>query len=150
LSIDKEYKNIEAVYEWGTYKDYDMLRVRLYHTKSGNRVFKEPMLLATNLSVDGFLMAFLVFERYLHRWKIESVFRFLKQVLGWEEFLVQDWESIKNLIGLAFFVGGYFYETEDLLTKDPQIIWLAELGGGKGKVTRGYILRGIAELLEFE
>jgi hypothetical protein len=148
--LDKEYKNIEAVYEWGTCKDYDMLRVRLYHTKSGNRVFKEPMLLATNLSIDGFLIAFLVFELYLHRWKIESVFRFLKQVLGWEEFLVQDWESIKNLISLAFFVGGYFYEIEDLLTKDPQIIWLAELGGGKGKVTRGYILRGIAKLLEIK
>jgi hypothetical protein len=148
--LDKEYKNIEAVYEWGTCKDYDMLRVRLYHTKSGNRVFKEPMLLATNLSIDGFLIAFLVFELYLHRWKIESVFRFLKQVLGWEEFLVQDWESIKNLISLAFFVGGYFYEIGDLLTKDPQIIWLAELGGGKGKVTRGYILRGIAKLLEIK
>lgn len=148
--LDKEYKNIEAVYEWGTCKDYDMLRVRLYHTKSGNRVFKEPMLLATNLSIDGFLIAFLVFELYLHRWKIESVFRFLKQVLGWEEFLVQDWESIKNLISLAFFVGGYFYEIGDLLTKDRQIIWLAELGGGKGKVTRGYILRGIAKLLEIK
>jgi hypothetical protein len=47
-------------------------------------------------------------------------------------------------------VGGYFYEIGDLLTKDPQIIWLAELGGGKGKVTRGYILRGIAKLLEIK
>ncbi|WP_154658352.1 transposase [Eisenibacter elegans] len=64
----------------------------------------------------------MVFELYLHRWKIESVFRFLKQVLGWEEFLVQDWESIKNLGSLAFFVGDYFYEVKDLLTKDPQII----------------------------
>lgn len=146
--LDKEYNNLEAVYEWGTYNEYDMLRVRLYHTKSGKRVFKEPMLLITNLEIEGSLMAFLVFELYLHRWKIESVFRFLKQVLGWEEFLVQDWESIKNLISLAFFVGGYFYEIEDQLTKDPQIIWLAELGGGKGKVTRGYILRGIAKLLE--
>jgi hypothetical protein len=45
-------------------------------------------------------------------------------------------------------VGVYFYEIEDLLTKDPQIIWLAELCGGKDKVTRGYILRGIAKLLE--
>ncbi len=146
--LDKEYHEIEAVYEWGTYGDYDMLRVRLYHGTSGRKVFQEPMLLVTNLAMEGFLMAFLVFELYLHRWKIESVFGFLKQVLGWEEFLIQDWESIKNLITLAFFVGGYFYEIEDQLTKDAQIIWLAELGGGKGKVTRGYILRGIAKLLE--
>jgi hypothetical protein len=146
--LEKEYKNVEAVYEWGDYQDYAMLRVRLYHRESGKRVFKEPMLLITNLEIEGFLMAFLVFELYLHRWKIESVFRFLKQVLGWEEFLIQDWESIKNLISLAFFIGGYFYEIEDQLTQDPQMIWLAELGGGKGKVTRGYILRGIAKLLE--
>ena len=153
--LDKEYHDLEAVYEWGAYQGYDMLRVSLYHSKSGNRVFKEPMMLCTNLVISGFLMAFLVFEFYLHRWKIESVFRFLKQVLGWEELrnaarLIQDWESIKNLLSLAFFVGGYFYEIEDELTKDPQIIWLAELGGGKGKITRGYILRGIAKLLEMK
>lgn len=145
--LDKEYKDLDAVYEWGEWQGYDLLRVSLHHS-SGRRVFKEPMLLLTNLEIEGFMMAFLVFELYLHRWKIESVFRFLKQVLGWEEFLVQDWESIKNLISLAFFVGGYFYEIEDQLTKDEQIIWLAELGGGKGKITRGYILIGIAKLLE--
>jgi hypothetical protein len=36
------------------------------------------------------------------------------------------------------------------LTKDDQIIWLAQLGGGKGKVTRGYLLRGIAKILEMK
>ena len=124
--LDKEYKNVEAYYQWGDYQDYSMLRVRLFHQKSNKRVFKEPMLIVSNLVIEEFLMAFWVFELYLHRWKIESVFRFLKQVLGWEEFLIQDWESIKNLITLAFFVGGYFYEIEDQLTKDEQIIWLAE------------------------
>lgn len=146
--LEKEYKNMEALYQWGEYQDYSMLRVSLFHQKTGKRVFKEPMLIISNLVIEEFLTAFWVFELYLHRWKIESVFRFLKQVLGWEEFLIQDWESIKNLITLAFFVGGYFYEIEDQLTKDEQIIWLAELGGGKGKVTRGYILKGIAKILE--
>jgi len=145
--LDKEYENIEALYEWGEWKEYNLVRVSLHHS-SGRRVFKEPMLLVSNLDIETSLMAFLIFELYLHRWKIESVFRFLKQVLGWEEFLIQDWESIKNLITLAFFIGGYFYEIEDQLTKDDQIIWLAQLGGGKGKVTRGYILKGIAKILE--
>lgn len=27
-------------------------------------------------------------------------------------------------------------------------MWLAELGGGKGKITRGYILEGIAKVLQ--
>lgn len=148
--VDKDYKDIEALYQWGNYQDYSIVRVSLYHSQSGQRVFKEPMLLISNLEITGFLMAFLVFELYLNRWKIESVFRFLKQVLGWEEFLIQDWQSIKNLLCLAFFIGGFFYEIEDELIKDEQIVWLAELGGGKGKVTRGYLLKGIAKLIEVE
>lgn len=147
--LDKEYKEVKACYGWDTWKKWDILRVNLYQ-QDGRRVFQEPMLLATNLEISTPLMAFLVFELYLHKWKIESVFRFLKQVLGREDFLTQDWESIKNLISLAFFVGGYFYEIEDELTKDENIVWLAELGGGKGKITRGYILQGIAKVLEMK
>jgi Transposase DDE domain len=147
--LDKEYKDVKARYEWDTWQSWSVLRVSLYQS-NGQRLFKEPMLLVTNLEISGFLMAFLVFEIYLHRWKIESVFRFLKQVLGWEEFLIQDWESIRNLITLAFFIGGYFYEIQDELTADTNIIWLAELGGGKGVISRGYILKGIAKLLEMQ
>jgi Transposase DDE domain len=145
--LDKTYTDIRACYAWGTWQQYSVIRVTLYQ-KSGQRLFKEPMLLVSNLEIPTFLMAFLIFELYLHRWKIESVFRFLKQSLGWEEFLIQDWESIRNLIALAFFIGGYFYEIQDQLTEDKTLIWLAELGGGKGKVTRGYILAGIAKVVE--
>jgi Transposase DDE domain len=145
--LDKCYDNVKARYAWGTWHGWDILRVGLYQ-QDGRKIYQEGMLLITNLEITTFQMAFLVFELYLHRWKIESVFRFLKQVLGWEEFLIQDWASIRNLISLAFFVGGYFYEIEDDLTKDPHIVWLAELGGGKGKITRGYILEGIAKVLQ--
>ena len=34
------------------------------------------------------------------------------------------------------------------MVKDQTIEWLAELGGGKEKVTRGYILNGIAQLMK--
>ena len=135
-------------YQWGCWKKYDILKVRLKHLPSGKLIGKEPLLLVTNLQISSPLLAILVFQYYLSRWKIESLFRFLKQVLGWEEFLIRDWESIKNLISLAFFVGGYFYEIDDDLIKDERIEWLAELGGGKGKVSRSYVMRGIAELIK--
>ncbi|MFN8456512.1 MAG: hypothetical protein U0401_17890 [Anaerolineae bacterium] len=45
--------------------------------------------------------------------------KFLKDVLGWEEFQVRDYESIKNIIALAYFVGGYFYEIDSDLTQNP-------------------------------
>ena len=147
--LDKAYTDITADYSWAEWQAYNVVRVTLYQ-KNGQRLFKEPMLLVTNLEIPSFLMAFLVFEIYLHRWKIESVFRFLKQTLGWEEFLIQDWESIRNLIALAFFIGGYFYQLKDQLTEDKTLVWLAELGGGKGKVTRGYILEGIAQVMKMQ
>lgn len=38
----------------------------------------------------------------------------------------------------------------DKNTSHSEIIVLAELRGGKGKVTRGYIFRGLAKLLEIK
>lgn len=145
---DKKYEHVEVQYQWGCWKKYDVLKVRMKHLPTNKLIAKEPLLLVTNLQISSPLLAVLVFQFYLNRWKIETLFRFLKQVLGWEEFLIRDWESIKNLITLAFFIGGYFYEIDHELVKDPTIQWLAELGGGKGKVTRGYILNGIAQLMK--
>lgn len=118
------------------------------HLPTNKLIAKQPLLLVTNLQISNPLLAVLAFQFYLNRWKIETLFRFLKQVLGWEEFLIRDWESIKNLITLAFFIGGYFYEIGHEIIKDQTIEWLTQLGGGKGKVTRGYILNGIAQLMK--
>lgn len=78
---------------------------------------------------------------------IEGVFKFLKDVLGWETFRVQDFESIQNIITLCFFIGAYFYEIQDELTKDENIQWICELGGSKGKVTRFFLLKGLEIIL---
>ena len=105
------------------------------------------MLIVTNYRVNDALMAQFVYEMYLQRSKIEGVFKFLKGVLGWETFKVQDFESIKNIIALCFFVGSYFYEIQDELTKDDNVQWICELGGGKGTVSRHFFLKGIEKLL---
>jgi hypothetical protein len=82
----------------------------------------------------------LVFEIYMTRSKIEGVFKFCKTTLGWETIQIPEFECIKNLLFLIFFVAGYFYEIEDQMTKDSTMIWHAEFGGGKGKISRIYIL----------
>ena len=146
---EKTYIQAQGRFEWGEWKGYGITRVG-FSTKSGAAIFKEPLLLVSNLEIKGMLMAQLIFELYMHRAKIESVFRFLKQVLGWEEFLVRDWETIKNLIAFGFYIGGFFFEIEHELTQDPTIQWVAQLGGGKGKVTRGFVMKGIAKLLVVE
>ena len=146
----KVYQNAKCLLEWGILTidevDYSIIRVTLQDSQA-KPIYKQPMLLITNIKVKKAEQARAVYGIYLMRAKIESVFKFLKGVLGWEEFQVRDYESIKNIIALAFFIGGYFYEIESELTENPTISLIAQLGGGKGKVTRYYFLEGLKKLL---
>ena len=84
---------------------------------------------------------------YLKRSKIEYVFRFLKDGLGWEEIQIRDFNGIQNLLSLCFYVSAYLYEIGEEMAYDDFAILLAEIGGGKGKVTRHYKVEGIKMLL---
>lgn len=144
------YVKPRALFEWDNIvienRLYCIVRVRFY-TYDGQPIFKEPMFIITNHEVNDAQMAQFVYQLYLQRSKIEGVFKFLKDVLGWETFKVQDFESIKNIIALCFFVGAYFYDIQDELTKDDNIQWICELGGAKGTVSRYFFLKGLEKLL---
>jgi len=152
----KTYFEATAKYQWESI----LLSGNVYHVekitfrgKKGEKIFKDPMMLITNYNISNFEMAQYVYQIYQQRPKIEGVFKFLKDVLGWETFQLQDYQSIMNLICLAFFIGAYFYEIEDEITKNETVEWICKLGKGKGKITRHYFMRGLAELLkvtEFE
>jgi len=148
----KTYFDATAKYQWESI----LLGGKIYHVekitfrgKKGEKIFKDPMMLITNYHVFDFEMAQYVYEIYQQRPKIEGVFKFLKDILGWETFRLQDYQSIMNLLCLTFFIGAYFYEIEDELTKNETVEWICKLGKGKGKVSRYYFMRGIAELLKF-
>ena len=83
----------------------------------------------------------------MKRAKIESVFKFLKDVLGWEESQIRDFKAIKTILTFCYFVAGYFYEIESALIENDVIKFIAYLGNGKGKVTRHYILQGFAKMI---
>jgi hypothetical protein len=146
----KVYQDAKCLTEWGTLTlkghDYTVVRITLTD-RQGQPIYKQPLLLITNIAVKTAEQARGIYGLYLMRAKIEAVFKFLKDVLGWEEFQVRDYESIKNIIALAYFVGGYFYEIGSDLTQNPTIELIAQLGGGKGKVTRYYFLQGLKKLL---
>jgi hypothetical protein len=74
------------------------------------------------------------------------VFKFCKDVLGWEKPRVDNFECFKNILALVYFIAGYYYEVEPQLASHPQAILLAKLGNGKGKVTPYYILRGLQKV----
>ena len=144
------YKQVKVSFAWDSQviggSTYQVVRIRLYDN-TGKRIFKDDMLLITNKRIKSLAQARALWQQYMQRMKIEGVFRFCKQVLGWEDFLVRDFELIKNLLCLCFFIAGYFYEIEDQLIKEHRIHWIAEVGGGKGKVTRYFFLEGIKNIL---
>jgi len=146
----KVYQNAKRLLEWDTFtlneNEYTVVRVTL-KDRHGKAIYKHPMLLITNIKVKNAEQAFGIYGIYLMRAKIEAVFKFLKDVLGWEEFQVRDYEAIKNIIALAYFIGGYFYEIGSDLTDNPTIVLISQLGGGKGNVTRRYFLEGLKKLL---
>lgn len=146
----KVYQDAKGLIEWGllTLNDHAYTVVRITLTdRQGKAIYKHPLLLITNIAVHTVEQARGIYGIYLMRAKIEAVFKFLKDVLGWEEFQVRDYEAIKNIIALAYFVGGYFYEIGSDLTQNPTVELIAQLGGGKGKVTRYYFLQGLRKLL---
>lgn len=146
----KLYEQAKSIIEWDTIEIegdiYNIVRITL-QKKDGENIFKDPMLLITNIKVNSYLHAKEIYHIYLLRSKIEAVFKFLKDVLGWEDFQVRDWESIKNIIALTFFIGNYFYEIESVLIEHPTIEIICQLGNGKGKVSRFYFLQGLEKLL---
>lgn len=148
----KKYAQAKGTFEWNEAeikgKMYSVLRVAFYQ-KSGKRVFKDDMLIITSLTINDLVMAQLVWELYMQRSKIENVFKFCKQELNWEAPRMDDWTTMKNLLSLVYFVAGYFFEIEHQLTQDPNTQWLATLGGGKGKVTIHFLLKGIAKFINY-
>jgi len=105
------------------------------------------MVLITTIDVTSKLIAKEIYHTYLLRSKIEGVFKFLKDVLGWEEFQVRDWESIKNIIAICFFIGGYFYEIKSELIENETVVMICDLAKSKGKITHYFFLEGIKVLL---
>jgi len=146
----KLYPQAKVLIEWDKItlneKEYSSVRITL-KTKDGKLIHTKPMLLISNIKITTYLQAKEIYHIYLMRSKIEAVFKFLKDVLGWEEFQVRDWNSIKNIIALCFFIGNYFYEIESALIDHPTIEIICQMGSGKGTISRHFILEGLKVLL---
>jgi len=155
-SIDKltlkgrHYTQVKCHIEWDTItindKEYSAVKVRLIK-RDGKPIYKDPMLLISTLSVSNVIEAKEIYHIYLQRSKIEGVFKFLKDTLGWEECQVRDFESIKNIIAICYFIGGYFYEIDSELAENETIQMICGIAKNKGKISRHFFLKGIELLL---
>jgi len=144
------YSQVKCHVDWDTTiineKEYSVVRVALIK-RDGKPIHKEPMLLISTLKITNYLDAKEIYHIYLHRAKIEGVFKFLKDTLGWEEYQIRDWESIKNIIAICFFIGGYFYEIHSELTDNKTVQMICNLAKNKGKITHHFFLEGLKLLL---
>lgn len=143
----KVYQDLRCFVEYGEkIAGYSVVRIQLF-TREGKLLFATPMLVITSRAVTTDEQATAIYRIYLKRAKIEGVFKFLKEVLGWEDSQIRDFKAMKTLLTLCYFVAGYFYEIESALIENPTIKFLAELGGGKGKVTKTFVLRGLSKII---
>ena len=149
---NKVFPQAKMTITWGKLtlknKTYSVVKVQVFDREK-KPIFKDQMLLITNELVNSFEAAFEIYQAYLRRSKIENVFKFLKDQLGWEEFRVRDFMVIRNIITLCFFIAGYFYENQHEMIKDPQVIIICQLAKSKGKVTKYFFLEGLKILANF-
>lgn len=148
---NKTYREVTCTLEWDCLivegKTYSVVRITL---KQGNKpLFEHPMLLITNRKIETGEAAKNVYQAYVLRFKIEVVFKFLKQNLGWETFQIRDFNSIKNLLALAFFLVGYFKELEEELQNHELARFLCKIAYSKGKITPFFLLKGLEKIAHF-
>ena len=90
---NKIFQQAKMTIIWGRLtlrdKTYSVVKVQVVDREK-KAIFKDQMLLITNELVNNFEAAFEIYQAYLRRSKIENVFKFLKDQLGWEKFRVRD------------------------------------------------------------
>ena len=150
LSIKKTViQDGKILIEWKIYGEIYAVKITILD-RDGNNIFDESMLLLTNKEVVSFDDAYNVYKEYLKRSKIEYVFKFLKEDLGWEEMQVREFKAIENLISLCFYVAAYLYDIGEQEAYDDYAVMLSELGDGKGVISRHFILKGIHVVWTFD
>jgi hypothetical protein len=112
-----------------------------------------PWLLLTDWPVTDADSAVRTFQMYRQRWAVEDSFRFVKDILGWEDVQLLDLQGIRTLLALGWIAAGFLYQLGITLDWE-EVQLLARLGGwsqrknnkpGKIVLTRG--LRRILDML---
>ena len=88
---------------------------------------------------------------YRQRWSVEDSFKFVKDILGWEEVQLLNMQGLRALVALGWVAAGFLYEL-GITLEWQEVYFLARLGGWvpykdrkPGKIT---LTRGLRRLLE--
>jgi len=72
--------------------------------------FEKEFYFYTNLNIETTKDALTIFYLYLKRWKIETWFKYLKQVFGLEKLKILKFKKLENICNLLVFASYYLYE----------------------------------------
>ena len=92
---------------------------------------RERIYLMTDLPIVSNEKVYEVFKKCYFRWKIESVSKFLKKVLGWEEFQIRELKAIKSILTITYHIGSYLYEIGEVLVGEEFVELVAHCCKGK-------------------
>lgn len=111
----------------------------------------EPLLVLTDWPVVDHDSALKIFRMYRQRWSVEDSFKFIKDVLGWEDIQLLDIMGVRTLAALGWIAAGFLYEL-GISLEWPEVQLLAKLGGFAPHKNRkpGKIIltRGLARVLD--
>jgi hypothetical protein len=127
---NKVFQQAKIMITWGKLtiknKTCSVVKVQVFDREQ-KAIFKDQILLITNELFSSFESAFEIYQAYLRRSKIEDVFNFFKDQLGWEDFQMRDLMVIQNIITLCFFIAGYFYESQHEVVHNLQATVICQL-----------------------
>jgi hypothetical protein len=112
---------------------------------------KEPLLLLTNMGSEDKRLCVTIVKVYLMRWRIEEYYKFKKQNLASEKFLVRSLKSIRNLDLLLTIAIGYIGILSEKIEHNIQVHEIIEASKrlrelSKCKFTFYTIAAGLAEI----
>jgi hypothetical protein len=93
-----------------------------------SRTKLKPWLLITDWPVTDAHSAVRISRMYRQRWAVEDSFRFIKDILGWEEVQLLNLQGIRTLLALGWVAAGFLYELGVTLEWE-EVQLLARLGG---------------------
>ncbi len=126
-------------------KDVWLVRVELHGA------VLEDWWLLTDWPITDVKSAMRVFRQYRQRWAVEDAFKFAKDVLGWEDMQLLNFEHVQTLSALGWIAAGFLYEL-GLGLEEPAINFLIRLAGGEVRPNRPpgrtILTRGLRRLLD--
>lgn len=149
LTLNLSYETVEIKNSLGIKTNVTYISAKLLDSTKSPVFKNDNFVLVTNKEINTKEDVYQAYLNYFIRWKIETVFKFLKTTIGLEKFRVPAMSAIKNMISLVFLVGSYLINLGEVEIDESYIKILATLGCSKGSLSPFYVRQGLEVLVHY-